>query len=129
MIRFASLVLVMFPLVAAAAEPVDIGSRRELSVDHYLIERLDGTELRLHRPVDEGRVLAFDAPWEGPFCAYVTVIKAHAPLVTIQAYDRDLKSQTAGEGSFSMRFERYAPMPMGEQQRIVAQIARTHVEE
>ena len=32
------------------------------------------TTLRLHRPVDEGRVLAFDRPWEGAFCAYVTVL-------------------------------------------------------
>ncbi len=74
--RFAVLPLLLVSSLAAAAEPVDIGSRRELFVDHFLIEKLDGTELRLHRPVDEGRVLAFDKPWEGPFCAYVTVIKA-----------------------------------------------------
>ena len=32
------------------ASPVDIGSRRELFVDHYLIESLDGARLVLHRP-------------------------------------------------------------------------------
>ncbi|MGB7159301.1 MAG: hypothetical protein WBD40_14630 [Tepidisphaeraceae bacterium] len=64
---------------ARAAEPqaaIDIGSRRELFIDRLLIEKLDRTELRLHRPVDRGRVLAFDAPWEGPYCAYATVIKS-----------------------------------------------------
>ena len=70
------LLLVLSSVTATAAEPVDIGSRRELFVDHYLVEKMHGTELRLHRPVDEGRVLAFDKPWEGAFCAYVTVIKA-----------------------------------------------------
>ncbi|MHC4568736.1 MAG: hypothetical protein ACYTE3_23620, partial [Planctomycetota bacterium] len=56
-------------------EPLDIGSRRELFVDRYLIDELDGARLRLHQPRDEGPVLKFDEPWEGPFCGYVTVIK------------------------------------------------------
>jgi len=75
-IRLASLLVLLVPLAATAAEPVDIGSRRELFVDHFLIEKLDGTELRLNRPVDRGSVLPFDKPWEGAFCAYVTIIKA-----------------------------------------------------
>ena len=54
---------------------IDIGSRRELFVDRYLIGDLDGARLKLHHPRDEGSVLKFDAPWEGPFCGYVTVIK------------------------------------------------------
>ena len=33
----------------------------------------------------------------------ITVIKAHVPLSSMQTYHRDLKSQTAGEGSYSMR--------------------------
>src|SRR5690349_16214143 len=54
---------------------VDIGSRRELSVDHYPTAHMTGTAaLRLHRPVDCGHVLEFDRPWEGAFSAYVTVI-------------------------------------------------------
>ena len=77
-----------------AAEPVDIGSRRELFVDHFLVEKLDGTELRLHRPVDEGRVLAFDAPWEGPFCAYVTVINAPDKF---QMYYRGFRDVASGD--------------------------------
>jgi len=55
--------------------PIDIGSRRELFVDRLLIDRLDGARLELHSPRDEGVVLKFDQPWEGPFCAYCTVIR------------------------------------------------------
>jgi hypothetical protein len=60
---------------AKAAECIDVGSRREVFVDRYLIDHLDGARLRLHSPTDEGPVLKFDKPWEGPFCGYVTVIK------------------------------------------------------
>ncbi len=59
----------------------------------------------------------------------VTVIKAHAPLSTVLSYQRDLKSQTAGEGSYSMRFFDHAQVPHGEQQRILAQIGKKHGEE
>jgi len=54
---------------------IDIGSGRELFVDFYLIDRLDGARLILHHPHDEGPVLQFEQPWEGPFCGYCTVIK------------------------------------------------------
>jgi hypothetical protein len=59
---------------AIASDVIDIGSHRELFVDRYLIDSMRGTELRLQHPHDEGVVLKFDQPWEGPFCAYVTVI-------------------------------------------------------
>jgi hypothetical protein len=62
---------------AADSDAIALHSNRELFVDHFLIDQIHGAELRLHRPHDEGSVLKFDAPWEGPFCAYVTVI--HAP--------------------------------------------------
>ena len=35
----------------AASEPIQIGSRLELFVDDYLIERLDGVQLRMHHPI------------------------------------------------------------------------------
>ena len=57
-----------------AADAIDIGSHRELFIDRYLIDSMKGAELRLQHPHDEGVVLKFDQPWEGPFCAYVTVI-------------------------------------------------------
>jgi len=56
-------------------ESVEIGNRLELFVDRHLIDRLDGTELRLHHPRPEQKVIAFDKPWEGAFCGYTTVIR------------------------------------------------------
>ncbi len=60
---------------AAGDGVIDIGSRRELFVDRELIDRLDNASLRLHHPRREGIALTFDRPWEGPFSAYVTVLK------------------------------------------------------
>ncbi|MCC7084912.1 MAG: hypothetical protein IT427_07885 [Pirellulales bacterium] len=54
---------------------MEIDSRRELFVDHFLIDRLVDAQLLLHEPRDEGQVLAFDRPWEGAFVGYCTVIK------------------------------------------------------
>ncbi len=51
-----------------------MGGRRELFVDRFLIDRLDGATLIAHQPVDRGPVIAFDKPWEGIFSAYATVI-------------------------------------------------------
>ncbi len=46
---------VSFSTLSAAEEAVDIGSRLELFVDHHLIEKLEGAELRLHHPVKAPR--------------------------------------------------------------------------
>jgi hypothetical protein len=60
----------------AAVEPIDIGSRLELLVDDYLVERLaGGAELRMHRPVPREVALVADAPWEGNACGYMTVFQ------------------------------------------------------
>lgn len=54
---------------------IDLGTRRELFVDHFLIDRLDNLELRLQQPVSANRAFTFDAPGEGAFCGYSTVIQ------------------------------------------------------
>ena len=54
---------------------IDLGSRRELFVDDYLIERMDGVHLELQQPRDEGAVFWPDRPWEGGWTGYYTVIK------------------------------------------------------
>ena len=59
----------------------------------------------------------------------VTVIKANVPLSTMQSYFRDLKSQTAGEGSFSMSLSHYAQVPGGEQQKVLAVYGKKHDED
>jgi hypothetical protein len=58
----------------AADTPVTIGQRRELFVDHFLIDKLSGTHLQLHAPRDEGVALKFDKPWEGLFSGYATIL-------------------------------------------------------
>ena len=59
----------------------------------------------------------------------VTVIKCTAPLSTVLTYHRDLKSQTAGEGSFSMKHSHFAVVPMSEQQKVLVQYGKKHEED
>jgi hypothetical protein len=59
-----------------ADEPIDIGSRRELLIDDYLIESMsDSLRLQLHKPVRRNVALVTDAPWEGNACAYSSLFK------------------------------------------------------
>lgn len=73
--------LVALVVSAAAATPVEIGSRRELFVDRLLIDKLDGTSLRLHEPAAGGIAVKIDQPWEGP---------ANGPLAVLRDGDRFL---------------------------------------
>lgn len=60
----------------AAAEVVQIGDRRELFVDKFLVEQMEGqVDLVLQRPEPREVVLVTDAPWEGNTCAYYTVFR------------------------------------------------------
>lgn len=61
-------------LFTHAADPVNIGSRRELFVDHFLLDQLNGVRLQLHAPRDEGVAFGFDKPWEGLFSGYATIV-------------------------------------------------------
>ena len=54
---------------------IELGSRRELFVDDYLIERLRGVELRLQKPVPRNVAINHDAPWEGNTSGYHTVFQ------------------------------------------------------
>jgi hypothetical protein len=58
---------------AGSASTVDIGSRLELFVDDFLIDRMEGVRMKLHEPRSMGTVMVFDQPWEGVTSAYVTV--------------------------------------------------------
>ncbi len=60
----------------AADDPsaIDIGSRRELLVDDFLIQQLAGAaEQRLHHPTPQSLALVHDAPWEGTGSGYHSV--------------------------------------------------------
>lgn len=61
---------------AVAADPLAIGSRRELFVDDALIGQLKGkAEQRLHQPRPQEIVLLHDAPWEGSGSGYHSVFR------------------------------------------------------
>lgn len=52
--------------IAGHCGSIEIGSRRELFVDEFLIERFTGkAALRLHHPEPREVALVHDAPWEG----------------------------------------------------------------
>ena len=63
-------------IMRAAEPPLQIGSRRELFVDRFLIDSLaGGAMLRLHAPIAREQVLTFEKPWEGIYSGYMTVIQ------------------------------------------------------
>ncbi|MBG89180.1 MAG: hypothetical protein CMO80_20105 [Verrucomicrobiales bacterium] len=57
------------------AEPIELSNRRELFVDDFLIEKLNGAERRLHHPTARDVAIVHDAPWEGNICYYHTVFR------------------------------------------------------
>ncbi len=60
---------------ATQAEPVHhIGSRRELFVDKFIIDKLTGARRVLHHPIPREIVIVHDAPWEGAGSGYHSVI-------------------------------------------------------
>ena len=61
-------------LLSHGADPINIGNRRELFVDQFLIDQLSGVRLQLQTPGDEGIAFAFDKPWEGLFSGYATIV-------------------------------------------------------
>ncbi len=59
----------------SSQDSLDIGSRLEPFVDDYLIEDLEGLDLRVHRPREEEKVLHFDRPWEGNIPYFVNIYR------------------------------------------------------
>ena len=57
------------------ADVLELGGRRELFVDDYLIEGLRGVELRLQKPVPRNVAIDHDVPWEGNTSAYHTLFQ------------------------------------------------------
>jgi hypothetical protein len=55
---------------------IDIGSRRELFVDEYLIDRMKGNvQFQLHQPLRREIVFRTNAPWEGNGSNYQSVFR------------------------------------------------------
>jgi hypothetical protein len=62
---------------AQAAEPKirEIGSRREIFVDRFLVDQIQGTRFRLHHPRPAELAVTLDQPWEKRFHNGISVIK------------------------------------------------------
>ena len=56
-------------------QPLDIGTRWELMIDHYLIDSMAGTHLQLHHPHREGVAVPFNDEWDRDASGYATIIK------------------------------------------------------
>lgn len=75
------MMMFMFPMLSFGAvtdnsnETQNIGSRLELFVDDWLIDKMDGVTLKLHNPTPREVAITFDAPCEGNTSAYVTVFQ------------------------------------------------------
>ena len=68
--------LMALPTLAADTPTIELGSRRELLVDDFLIDKFTGkAELRMQQPARREIVLVHDAPWEGSGCGYHTVFR------------------------------------------------------
>jgi hypothetical protein len=72
-----ALIATQMCLLRAAADdaPIDIGQRRELFVDEFLLARRNGVELKLHAPTLREVVLVHDQPWEGTGCGYHRIFR------------------------------------------------------
>jgi hypothetical protein len=70
-----TLFFALLPFWLPASDVIELGSRRELFVDHFIIDKMDGVRLQMHEPRREGIAVKFDKPWEGEFSGYTTVIK------------------------------------------------------
>lgn len=81
-------ICLIFPFLNFAQNPIELGNKREIFVDSFLIEQLDGLKIVEHAPIDEGSVLKFDKTWEGNFSGYSTIIKDGD---TFKAYYRGIR--------------------------------------
>ena len=59
----------------SAQEAINLGSRRELFVDEFLIAKKADLELKLHSPTPKEIVMVRDAPWEGSGSDFETLIR------------------------------------------------------
>jgi hypothetical protein len=92
-------VLVLLPAAedtSGSGPAINLGGRRELFVDRYIIDTLINVRLELHHPCREGTALRFDKPWEGHYSAYITVIEDSG---LYRMYYRGLPRVSAGGDS------------------------------
>lgn len=68
--------LILLSVVSAFSQqsPLLMQNRRELFIDNAIVDSLMDVETRLSTPVSGGVAVKFDQPWEGAFCAYVSIV-------------------------------------------------------
>ena len=69
------LAVLAFVHIAMADKPLDIGNRRELFVDDYMVGSMKNVELKMHEPVRRDISIKWDKPWEGCGGGYTTVFQ------------------------------------------------------
>jgi hypothetical protein len=68
--------IALLTVSSLSADPIAIGSRRELFVDDFLIDQLSGkAERRLHQPQPKEIAITHDAPWEGSGSGYHSIFR------------------------------------------------------
>ena len=68
--------LLALTLGALAAQPLDIGSRKQLFIDDRLIDSMENVTFTMNPPIKAGTVMVADRPWEGHrIGAYGTVME------------------------------------------------------
>lgn len=79
MTRFFTLVLLglasVAPVRAATAAPLNIGTRLELFVDHYLIDGFNGTRLKLAEPRPAEAAIRFENQWDAVPTGTATILQ------------------------------------------------------
>ncbi len=53
----------------------NLGTSRMLCWDDFLIDKIDGAEVRMHKPIKREKVITLDKSWEGNVCGYPSIIK------------------------------------------------------
>jgi hypothetical protein len=90
------LIFLSILLPASQLAALDIGQRRELFVDDYLIERMEGVTLRLHQPHNAGPAIRFNDPWDRDASAHASVIVDHG--LYRMFYRGGPRDSSAGQG-------------------------------
>jgi len=101
-----SLLAVASAIATLTAEPLRIGNRLELFVDRFLIDRLDGAELKLHHPHYAGVAVPFNDPWDRDASGYATII--HDNGIHRMYYRGGPRDASAGKSEESTSYFCYA---------------------
>lgn len=68
------LLAVLSAVAPAAAAPLEVGTRLEMFVDDFLVDRMAGTRLKLSEPIPAGVALRFDSHWDGACSGFATIL-------------------------------------------------------